>query len=93
MGQNKSYGLGPFVFLTFIYFLVGFLTTVNGQVQGPLKIAFLQDAGDMKNTFTTLISFFFFLGYLLNSSLAGKWIDKNGYQTTMVRALGCMCRP
>ena len=90
MGQNKSYGLGPFVFLTFIYFLVGFLTTINGQVQGPLKIAFLQDAGDMKNTFTTMISFFFFLGYLLNSSLAGKWIDKKGYQTTMVRALGCM---
>lgn len=90
MQQTKSYGIGPFVFLTFIYFLVGFLTTINGQVQGPLKIAFLQDAGDMKNTFTTLISFFFFLGYLLNSSLAGKWIDKKGYQTTMVRALGCM---
>jgi len=90
MGQNKNYGIGPFVFLTFIYFLVGFLTTINGQVQGPLKIAFLKDAGDMKNTFTTMISFFFFLGYLLNSSLAGKWIDKKGYQTTMVRALGCM---
>ena len=90
MGQNKSYGLGPFVFLTFIYFLVGFLTTINGQLQGPLKIAFLQDAGDMKNTFTTMLSLFFFLGYLLNSSLAGKWIDKKGYQTTMVRALVCM---
>ena len=90
MGQKKNYGIGPFVFLTFIYFLVGFLTTINGQVQGPLKIAFLQNAGDLKNTFTTMISFFFFLGYLLNSSLAGKWIDKKGYQTTMVRALGCM---
>ena len=90
MGQNKSYGLGPFVFLTFIYFLVGFLTTINGQLQGPLKIAFLQDAGDMKNTFTTMLSLFFFLGYLLNSRLAGKWIDKKGYQTTMVRALVCM---
>lgn len=90
MQQTKSYSLGPFVFLTFIYFLVGFLTTINGQLQGPLKIAFLQDAGDMKNTFTTMLSLFFFLGYLLNSSLAGKWIDKKGYQTTMVRALGCM---
>ena len=90
MQQKKSYGLGPFVFLTFIYFLVGFLTTINGQLQGPLKIAFLQDAGDMKNTFTTMLSLFFFLGYLLNSSLAGKWIDKKGYQTTMVRALVCM---
>lgn len=90
MQQTKSYSLGPFVFLTFIYFLVGFLTTINGQLQGPLKIAFLQDAGDMKNTFTTMLSLFFFLGYLLNSSLAGKWIDKKGYQITMVRALGCM---
>ena len=90
MNNSKSYGLGPFVFLTFIYFLVGFLTTINGQLQGPLKIAFLQNAGDMKNTFTTMLSLFFFLGYLLNSSLAGKWIDKKGYQTTMVRALVCM---
>ena len=60
MGQKKKYSLGPFVFLTFIYFLVGFLTTINGQLQGPLKIAFLQDAGDMKNTFTTMLSLFFF---------------------------------
>ena len=28
---------GPFLLLTFIYFIVGFLTTVNGQCQGPLK--------------------------------------------------------
>lgn len=90
MNQNKTYGLGPFVFLTFIYFLVGFLTTINGQFQGPLKIAFLSNAGEMKNTLTTLISFFFFLGYLLNSGLAGKWIDRKGYQVTMVRALSCM---
>ena len=90
MPQKKEYGLGPFVFLTFIYFLVGFLTTINGQLQGPLKTAFLQDAGDMKNTFTTMLSFFFFLGYLLNSGLAGKWIDRKGYQATMVRALVCM---
>jgi len=88
--KNHQYSLGPFVFLTFVYFLVGFLTTINGQFQGPLKIAFLSDAGEMKNTFTTLISFFFFLGYLLNSSVAGKWIDCHGYKTTMLRALGCM---
>lgn len=87
MTAKKSPGVFPFVFLTFLYFLVGFLTTINGQFQGPLKIAFLSDAGDMSNTFTTLISLFFFLGYLLNSPLAGKWIDARGYQVTMVRAL------
>jgi hypothetical protein len=90
MEQLRHYSVGPFIFLTFVYFLVGFLTTINGQFQGPLKIAFLSDAGDIKNTFTTLISFFFFLGYLLNSSVAGRWIDKHGYKSTMLRALVCM---
>lgn len=33
---------GPFLLLTFVYFIVGFLTTVNGQCQGPLKIAFFE---------------------------------------------------
>lgn len=28
---TSRYTLGPFVVLTFIYFIVGFLTTVNGQ--------------------------------------------------------------
>lgn len=90
MESKKTYGAAPFILLTFIYFLVGFLTTVNGQFQGPLKIAFLEDAGSMKNTFTTSISFFFFLGYLLNSNLAANWVNAKGYRVTMLRALGVM---
>ena len=62
METRTANKLGPFIVLTFIYFIVGFLTTVNGQCQGPLKSAFLADAGALKNTFITLISFFFFLG-------------------------------
>lgn len=90
MNTQKSYSLGPFAVLTFIYFIVGFLTTVNGQFQGPLKIAFLSHADELKNTLTTLISFFFFLGYLLNSSLGGKWINTHGYKKTLLRALCIM---
>ena len=88
--MQKRNGLGPFVVLTFIYFIVGFLTTVNGQIQGPLKIAFLSHADELRNTLTTLISFFFFLGYLLNSSLGGKWINQHGYKITLLRALCVM---
>lgn len=84
------YTLGPFVVLTFVYFIVGFLTTVNGQFQGPMKVAFLSDAAELRNTLTTLISFFFFLGYLVNSSCAGRWINRIGYKATMVRALMIM---
>lgn len=85
--QNK---LGPFIVLTFIYFIVGFLTTVNGQCQAPLKIAFLTGAGELKNTFITLISFSFFLAYLLNGTLGARWINKFGYKKTLIRALMIM---
>lgn len=86
----KSNSLGPFLVLTFIYFIVGFLTTVNGQCQGPLKVAFLAHADGLRNTFTTLISFSFFLGYLLNSTLGGKWINSCGYKKTLLRAMAVM---
>lgn len=90
MNTQKTNSLGPFLVLTFIYFIVGFLTTVNGQCQGPLKIAFLAHVEELKNTLTTLISFFFFLGYLLNSPLVGKWINLYGYKKTLMRALSIM---
>lgn len=78
---------GPFLLLTFIYFIVGFLTTVNGQCQGPLKIAFLSEVTDTKNSLATLISFAFFLGYLLNSSRTGKMLNRIGYKSTLVRSM------
>ena len=81
---------GPFLLLTFIYFIVGFLTTVNGQCQGPLKIAFLSEVTDTKNSLATLISFSFFLGYLLNSSKTGKMLDRIGYKKTLVRSMVVM---
>lgn len=90
MTRQQRYMLGPFVILTFIYFIVGFLTTVNGQFQGPLKVAFLSGADELRNTLTTMISFFFFLGYLVNSGRAGRWINTVGYKKTMLRALGVM---
>lgn len=78
---------GPFLLLTFIYFIVGFLTTVNGQCQGPLKVAFLSDAVTMRNSLTTFISFAFFLGYLINSSRTGRMLNLIGYKRTLIRSL------
>ncbi len=90
MNQERKYSLGPFVILTFIYFIVGFLTTVNGQFQGPLKIAFLSDVTALRNTLITLIPFFFFFGYLINSSTGGRWINRIGYKSTLMRAMMIM---
>jgi len=78
-------GILPFAIVTFIYFIVGFLTTVNEQLQAPLKITFLAEAGNLKNTLTTLISFFFFLGYLINGTLGSKWVNAVGYKSTILR--------
>lgn len=81
---------GPFLLLTFIYFIVGFLTTVNGQCQGPLEIAFLSQVTDTKNSLAKLISFAFFLGYLLNSSKTERMLDRIGYKKTLVRSMVVM---
>ena len=78
---------GPFLLLTFIYFIVGFLTTVNGQCQGPLKIAFLSEVTTTRNSLATLISFAFFLGYLLNSAKTGRLLNKVGYKKTLIRSM------
>lgn len=86
MAEKKN-GWGPFVILTFIYFIVGFLTTVNEQCETPLKTAFLSDVEGLKNTLVTLIAFLFFLAYLLISPIGGKWIARVGYKTTLLRAL------
>jgi FHS family L-fucose permease-like MFS transporter len=80
----------PYAIVTFIYFIVGFLTTINEQLQAPLKFTFLAHAGSLKNTLTTLISFFFFLGYLINGTLGSKWVNAFGYKTTIIRGLGFM---
>jgi FHS family L-fucose permease-like MFS transporter len=90
MKSKTGNRLLPFVVVTIIYFIVGFLTTVNEQLQAPMKFTFLDDAGALKNTFTTLISFLFFLGYLLNGTRASKWVNAYGYKTTIVRGLWFM---
>lgn len=78
---------GPFLLLTFIYFIVGFLTTVNGQCQGPLQVAFLSEVTATKNFLATLISFAFFMGYLLNSAKTGRLLNKIGYKKTLIRSM------
>ena len=80
----------PFLLLTFVYFIVGFLTTVNGQCQGPLKVAFLSEVAANKNSLATLVSFSFFLGYLLNSSRTGKMMNRLGYKKTLIRSMVVM---
>ena len=87
MNTQRSNTLGPYLVLTFVFFIIGLMTTINGQCQGPMKIAFLEHAGELKNTLATLISFCFFTGFLINSVISGKWINRYGYKTPLLRGL------
>lgn len=87
MNTNK---IAPFIVLTFVFFIVGFMTIINGQCQGPLKVAFLEHTGDLKNTLTTMISFCFFSGFLVNGAIGGKWINRYGYKISLLRGLFIM---
>lgn len=90
MNTQRSNALGPFLVLTFVFFIIGLMTTINGQCQGPMKIAFLEQAGELKNTLATLISFCFFTGFLINSAISSKWINRYGYKTPLLRGLVVM---
>lgn len=85
--QNQTNYLAPFITLAVMFFFIGFLTTANGQFQGPLKSAFLSGAGDLKNTFATFISFSWFLAYPIVGGTGSRWVTKYGYKGTLIRAL------
>lgn len=85
--QTRVNYLAPFITLVILFFFVGFLTTTNGQFQGPLKAAFLSGAGELKNTFATLISFSWFMAYPLTGGIASTWVNSYGYKRTLIQGL------
>lgn len=85
--QKQVNYLAPFITLVVLFFFVGFLTTANGQFQGPLKAVFLNNASELKNTFATLISFAWFMAYPLTGGIGSSWVTKYGYKRTLIQAL------
>lgn len=85
--QKQVNYLPPFITLVVLFFFIGFLTAANGQFQGPLKAAFLDGAGSLKNTFATLISFSWFMAYPIMGGTATSWVNKYGYKGTLIRGL------
>ena len=82
--------VSAFLTMVFLFFIVGFLTTVNTQFQAPLKETFLSGIGPLQNTFATLITFSWFLAYPVCGSLGSRWINSGGYRSTLVKGLSMM---
>lgn len=84
--QGQSY-LVPFIIMVVLMSLVGLITSLNQQFQGPMQAAFLLMGGAMKNTLTTFIVFAFFLAYFVMGVPSSKYIEKNGYKKTLITGL------
>lgn len=84
---NSQNYLGPFITMVVLMALIGLITNINQQFQGPMQAAFLSESGDLKNTLTTLINFAFFLAYLVMGNTAARAIDKAGYRGALIRGL------
>lgn len=82
--------VSAFLTMVFLFFVVGFLTTVNTQFQAPLKEAFLGGMGAMQNTFATLITFSWFLAYPVCGPIGSRWISRSGYRATLIKGLTMM---
>lgn len=79
--NNVSYKV-PFIMMVVLFFLFGFLTVLNQQLQTPLKAVFA-----LSNTQSTLLTFAFFTAFVVTSTPASSIIDKVGYKKTLVVAL------
>lgn len=84
---NRSNYLVPFVIMVVLMSLVGLITNLNQQFQGPMQAAYLIKGGSSTNTLTTLLTFSFFLAYLVMGPFSAKYIDKNGYKKTLILGL------
>lgn len=84
--QNVSY-VGPFITMVILMALVGFITVLNQQFQAPLQAAYLSKSGEIKNTLATLITFSFFLAYLVIGPASAKSLAKVGYRGTLLKGL------
>ena len=85
--RDKPSYLAPFLTMVFLFLVIGFLTTVNSQLQGPLQSAFLARVGSLKNTLATMVTFSWFLAYPVCGGLGTRWIDRYGYKGTLLRGL------
>lgn len=86
MKKETSY-LMPFLAMVFLFLIVGFLTTANTQFQAPLQRVFLSDAGALRNTFATLITFSWFLAYPVFGPAGSHLVGSKGYKGTLLRGL------
>lgn len=73
-----------FSFMVVLMALIGLITSINQQFQAPLKAAFLVQGGDFQNTLATMLTFAFFLAYLLMGPTSARYLERKGYKQALL---------
>jgi FHS family L-fucose permease-like MFS transporter len=84
-GNNSSGYLVPFIIVTALFGIFGFLTNLNSNLSPKLE-----DIFNLNHAWSNLVTSSWFLAYLVFSVPAGKLIEKIGYKRTMVTSLFIM---
>ncbi len=87
MNQQKQSYLMPFIIMVVLMSLIGLITNLNQQFQGPMQAAYLIKGGGMTTTLTGFLNFAFFLAYLVMGPITNRYIDKNGYKKSLIFGL------
>lgn len=87
--QQKSQPVA-FLGMMGVFFLCGFLTALN-----ELWVPYLKDLFDLSHTTASLVPVSFFIAFFIVSPIAGKVIDRVGYQRgivfgLLITAVGCL---
>ena len=77
--------LGPFIIVTALFGIFGFLTNLNSNLSKELE-----DIFNLNHAWSNLVTSAWFFAYLVFSVPSGKLIEKVGYKSTMVISLFIM---
>lgn len=77
--------IGPFIIVSFLFFVFGFLTTLNTFLEPLVESAFA-----LNQFWANAVNGAFFVAYLLFSAPTAKLIESIGYKRTMVVSLVVM---
>lgn len=85
MTNNKNNYLGPLVIIGVLFFVMGFITWVNGTL-----ITFFKKAFSLDNTSSYLVTFAFFISYTVMAIPCSMVVKKTGFKNGMSLALMVM---
>ncbi|MCF0069263.1 sugar MFS transporter [Dyadobacter sp. CY261] len=84
MSKKNNY-LGPLFIIGILFFVMGFVTWVNGTL-----ITFFKKAFSLDNTSSYLVTFAFFISYTVMAIPCSMVLKKTGFKNGMSLALGVM---